>query len=353
MLSNSLAALTIERVIFHDIPQRIQGLEQTLVYSDECTDLAPKTRNHLQRRMIDALGGTDAFDIVFQGDSLSPVPPFIKTYTHKPDPEAFVSHSKTLAKYLFQVQAMNSPQGIVAILDCSVQGCGAIGILKIQREDGGRLTPHLVNGKRGFAYELLNDLILTEGTKFFKNALFIRRAPDSAPEPFEAGACDKQRTNSYGVQVATYFLDDFLGCQFSEAPRIITKRFFEATQSFINKRITDAIVRDDVYEHLRSQLKSETPTVSPYQFADEFIPLDYRQPYVEYLEEHHIRNVAIQKDLSAISGQLRKKAYHTRQGVTVTVPANKEGLVTLLQDEDGQTVITIRDQITRIDGGSS
>jgi hypothetical protein len=180
--------------------------------------------------------------------------------------------------------------------------------------------------------------------------LFIRRGPDDGPEPFEAGVCDNQYSNGYGIQVATYFLENFLGCQLTEDPKVITKRFFESTQDFVNRNIPDPVVRDDVYEHLRSQLKSEVPTVSPYEFANNFMPLDYRQPYVEFLAERSIPNVAIVKDLSGIANQLRRKSYHTRSGVTISVPANKEDLVALSQDENGQTIITIRDEIKRIDG---
>ena len=205
-------------------------------------------------------------------------------------------------------------------------------------------------GKKSFKYEVLEDLILTEGTRFFKNGLFIRRGPDDGPDSFEAGVCDNQYSNTYGAPVATYFLENFLGCQLTEDPGVVTKRFFESTQDFVNKRITDAVTRDDVYEHLRSQLKSESATVSPYEFANEFMPLDYRQPYVDFLEERRIPKTAIVKDLSGIANQLRRKAYHTRSGVTITVPSDKADLVSLSQDAIGNTVITIRDEITRIDG---
>lgn len=307
MNSTSLAALIIEQVVFHEIPKKIRGVVQDIGLSDECTPLAPRTRDHLQRRMVAALGSTKAFDILFRPDTQSPVPELVRDFTRNPHGSDFVEVSKTVALYLYDMQAMVSPEGIVAVIHCKVQGCHALAILKIEREDGGRLTPELHDGKRTFAYEVLDDLILTEGTKFFKNALFIRRGPDDAPDPFEAGACDNQRSNTYGMQVATYFLENFLGCQLTEEPRVVTKRFFEATQDFINAQITDPIIRDDVYEHLRSQLKAETPTVSPYQFAREFVPLDYRQEYVQFLESRQIPNAAIQKDTSEIANQLRRK----------------------------------------------
>ncbi len=300
--------------------------------------------------MVQALGSSKALDVVFRAGTQSPIPTLIREYTLAPGEEKFIPLSWTIARYLLETQALVSPEGILAVLECVVEGCRAIAILKIEREDGGRLTPDVHDGKKTFKYEVLEDLILTEGTKFFKNGLFIRRGPDDGPEPFEAGVCDNQHSNPYGVQVATYFLENFLGCQLTEDPKVVTKRFFESTQDFVNKHIADPVIRDDVYEHLRSQLKSEAPTLSPYDFADNFMPLEQRQEYVAFLEARSIPNIAIVKDLSGIASQLRRKAYHTRGGVTITVPANKEELVSLSQDEAGHTIITVRDEIKRIDG---
>ena len=74
---------------------------------------------------------------------------------------------------------------------------------------------------------VLNNLVLTDGTRLFKCAMFVRNADGE----IDALASDDQRSQGYGDMMAAFWRR-FLGADYVQVPKIVTKQFFEATMSF-------------------------------------------------------------------------------------------------------------------------
>ena len=70
---------------------------------------------------------------------------------------------------------------------------------------------------------------------------------------------------------------------------------------------------------------------------------DLRQPYTDFLKENDISIQQFPKDTTEIQSKLRRLAYHTDQGVTVTVSVDKEKLI-----EVGKKAIVVRDKLQKI-----
>src|SRR5216684_2126742 len=119
--------------------------------------------------------------------------------------------------------------------------------------------------------------------------------------------------------VARFWLT-YLGCQLAEEPRVSTRKWFDASLTFANEQITDAVTKHTFYEHIHSELKSNRRKVSPRQFIEDYVPPELRVPYKQFLQDHKVTLHSFPKDVSEIRTRLRRKALHTAHGISITVP---------------------------------
>lgn len=185
---DDLATLHIHRLIFHDVPKRVRGLEAAPVLSEIEATLDEDRIAHLKRRLVRVLGSKSAYDIHFRPDTQSPVPPLIRDYTKgKQHPDDFVPLSQKFAQFLFEQQGGASSSGVLSIMDTTVSGKRGLTVLKLEREEGAQLELSSKKGKRTFEMSVLDNLVLTEGTRLFKAALFVRTGPGD--DDFTCGRC--------------------------------------------------------------------------------------------------------------------------------------------------------------------
>jgi hypothetical protein len=197
-----------------------------------------------------------------------------------------------------------------------------------------------LTGKRTFAMSVLDNLVLTDGTRLFKSAMFLRLG--KGDDEFIASACDTQLNVVSSDDMAKFWLR-YLGCTFTIEPRIATQRFYEVSVRFINESVSDPVLKNDLYEHLQSQLKSEKKTFSPRSFIEEYVRRDYRQPFQNFLESNNISLANFTKDISDIDPRLRRQAYHTARGATISVPIEAAEVV-----EVGKNQITVNDTLVHV-----
>jgi hypothetical protein len=132
----------------------------------------------------------------------------------------------------------------------------------------------------------------------------------------------------------------FLGCKLREAPRITTKKFFDATLDYINNRVGDnAELKNDLYDNVISEMKSQRGTFSPRKFIEEYVPSDHREPFRIHLEERHIPLKQFPVDISEIKSHLKKRSLETATGVRITVPAESSDVVEV---QEQRIIITDR-----------
>ncbi|MGC0778515.1 MAG: nucleoid-associated protein, partial [Candidatus Acidiferrum sp.] len=269
------------------------------------------------------------------------VPGLVRTFTQSHHtPEKFVAMSQALAKHLFEIQHGAISPGLLSVLDVAIDGQRGLTMMKLEREEGARLELTQRSGKTTFDMSVLDNLVLTDGTRLFKTALFIRTG--DGDDDFVAAACDTQLNVVSSDDMAKFWLR-FLGCTFAIEPRVATQRFYDSTLSFINENVTNPIHKNDLYEHLHSQLKASKKTFSPLGFIEDYVPTEYHTSLREHLTAARVPFTSFTKDLSDISAGLRRLAYHTKRGALVSVPAEAEELVDIAKDR-----ITVKDTLLRV-----
>ena len=213
--------------------------------------------------------------------------------------------------------------------------------MKLEREEGARLELTEHAGRRTFDMSVLDNLVLTDGTRLFKSAMFVRAG--DGDDDFRIGACDAQLKISSSDDMAKFWLR-FLGCMFTMEPRVATQRFYDSAVQFINDNVPDPIQKNDLYEHLHSQLKNEQRQFSPRHFVEEFVPQELQVPFREHLRTTHAPTAAFTKDIVDIAGRLRRLAYHTRHGAVVSVPSDNPEMIDVQEE-----LIIVNDALLTID----
>jgi hypothetical protein len=340
--AQDLATLAIHHVIFHDVPRNARGADAQPVLADDETAVDATQKHHLKTRLIRAIGSKSAYPVCFNAQSSSRIPAHVRSFTQpNRNREAFVAMSQELAGHLFEQHHGGVSPGLLCVSAVTAAGQSGLAIMKLEREEGARLELEERRGRRVFSMSVLNNLVLTDGTRLFKSALFLRTG--RGDDDFRSLACDSQLNIMSSDDMAKFWLR-FLGCTFVIEPRVATQRFYESAVRFINNSITDAIQKNDLYEHLQSQLKAPARTFSPRRFIQDYVPEAYRGGFQEHLESEHVSLSNFQKDLSDIQGRVNRLAYHTPRGAIVSAPAEERNLVEVTDQN-----IIVNDTVSRVD----
>ena len=121
------------------------------------------------------MGSKRAYPICFDPSSDSPVPGHIREYTERGHGDEFIPMSQKIAVHLFQLQHGGISSGLLCAVDVVASSLAGLVLMKLEREEGARLE--LVkssNGKKAFAMSVLDNLVLTDGTRLFKTGMFLR-----------------------------------------------------------------------------------------------------------------------------------------------------------------------------------
>lgn len=323
-MKNDLGLIDVRRVIIHEVPRHSRGEDGAgPVLSEIDSPLDSDLRNYLKERVIGSLKSSQAFDIVIDPVASSPVPELVTDFTSAGSGADFVDVSRRMAEHLYNIQTGSNPAGLLAVIDCSLNSFQGLGILKLEKEKGARIAQQNLGGRKTYGIRILRDLILTEKTKVFKIGLFIRTG---APvDSFDAAASDHQRGRFHRMEVADFFLKRFLGCKLTEEPEVSTKRFFDVTEEFINQHVDDPVRRAKYHNHLVSALTSENISLSPRQFAEQYLRTADRQKFLSYLESQQAPTTQFPLETTLITSRLEKVEYRFREGVSIVTPAESDG----------------------------
>jgi hypothetical protein len=338
---DDLATTVIKHVIFHDVPQRIRDSEVTPLLSDVETAVDATQKSHLKTKLTRVLNSTKAYPIQFRSATASPIPVQVRQLTKSGyKAEQFIEASRTLANYLFEQHTGAISPGLLCVMDAAASGQPCVIVMKLERERGAQLELSGTPGHRTFEMSVLNDLVLTDGTRLFKSAMFIRTG--SGDDDFRASACDNQYNVLSADDLAKFWMR-FLGCDFLVEPRVATQRFFESALSFINTTVTEPTVKSDIYDHLQSQLKSKAKYFAPKTFIQEFVPDEYQTQFRDHLEANKVSLIAFRKDLGDIESKLERRAYQTTRGGMISVPAEIADII-VIRPED----ILVKDTVAKV-----
>jgi hypothetical protein len=340
MISNlDLSKVSVKNIIFHDVPVNAKKAPIQPVLTDEETAADARRVPLLETRIRGVLGGGASYPVEFQPGSVSPVPEAVKLLID-PNcaPNCLVLESRRMASFLFELQVGAVSAGLLCVLKVLAGRRRGVAIMKLDRERGADLHLTGTSGHRSFEMAVLDSLVLTDGTRLFKSALFL----ENQAGLIEAVASDNQNNVNRSSDVAQFWLR-FLGCKFIVEPRISTQQWFDASVSFVNENVEDPLDKNVLYAHLVSEMKSNKSTVAPKKFISDYVKKDLQQEYSDFLKERDVSLQSFPKDTADIETKLKRLSYHTKEGVTVTAPAEKENLI-----EVGKKRIVVNDSLEKI-----
>ncbi|HEV7645751.1 MAG TPA: nucleoid-associated protein [Pyrinomonadaceae bacterium] len=343
-----LAFLQINKIIIHGIPKHAKkGIGAGPLYSEIESPLDQDLGNYFKDRVITSLKSHKSYDVSFDLGNASPVPALLKEHldSNKSD---FINISKKIAAHLYAIQDGTNPEGLLTILDCSVNGKRALGLIKLEKEAGVSLEETLHENLHTFDLSIIRNLVLTARTKIYKVALFV--IDDTDESGYDAATSDNQSGYGSSNEVASFFLSKFLGCKLKQASDVSTKHFYEAAEIFINERVEDPIERTQFHGHVVSEMMSQSPTVSTEQFAETYFPVEMRNDFVTALESKDVPE-NFPKDTTLIVKKLKKTLYKFQSGIQVIAPNEvNEEFLEVSKLENGKTKIEITDQLTEVKG---
>ncbi len=339
--SEQLANLLVMRVIFHDVPSMTRGSEtKRPTLSEIDTKIDNNRKALLKKKLVQALSSRAAYPVLFDQNKSATVANQIKVLTTKDGDGEFINSSQVMAQELFSKQSGAVSSGLLCVIDARLDSQRCVIVMKLERHEGAQLKMGEDGGKKTFSMQVLDDLVLTEGTRLFKTAVFVRNA--SGSEEFSGLACDSQLSVSANTHMALFWLN-FLGCKFVVDPRIATQRFFDSTLAFVNAVVSDASAKSQIYDSLQSEFKSAKLTFSPRKFMEEYVPSNHQAMFEEHLTENGIPMTQFHKDLTDIERRLKFLRYETKGGAIISVPVSESELV-VIDDE----TITIKDPVTKV-----
>lgn len=338
---DDLAATTIRHVIFHDVPEKGHEGAPGPQLSDIETAVDASQRNHLLTKLTRVITSTKSYPVRFLEATASPVPAQVRLLTTGNfNGNRFIEGSRTLANYLFEQHTKATSPGLLCVIYAVSAGNPAVVLMKLERERGAQLALSGREGHRTFSMSVLNDLVLTDGTRLFKSAMFVRSG--NGDDDFRCQACEGQY-NVFSADDLAKFWMRFLGCGFVVEPRVATQRFFESTLDFISNVVTEPTVKASIYEHLQSQMKANARTFAPQTFIQDYVPEEYQEPYREHLQAGNVSLAQFRKDVSDIEKSLERKLFRTRRGGVISVPADAEDMIEIRPED-----ILVRDTVSKV-----
>lgn len=338
MKDSNFSILHVRRVIFHDVPRNPRGGATQPVLSEAETTLDPARVEHLKTSLIRTLQARSAYAVRFHENAASPVPALVSDYlSGKSDAPKFVEMTQKLASFLHQEQSGASSPGLLTVLECTSDGNPCLILMKLEREAGAQLErTQNRDGKATFEMSVLNNLVLTDGTRLFKCAMFVRTTEGE----IDALASDDQRSQGYGDMMAAFWRR-FLGADYVQVPKIATKQFFETTMSFVNEKVTDLEDRNNIYQHLVSELSSQKKNFSPKQFISDYITDEYEEDFTAHMKEANVPLKQFPIDTAEIKSRIKRKAYRTAKGAIISAP---DEVTVVISEAD----ITVKDSVSSL-----
>lgn len=116
--------------------------------------------------------------------------------------------SQGIAMYLYEQQPGDSPEGLLAVMLGTIRNNPAVAVMKLQKLAGLQVREaQTEEGMRTLTVEILSELMLTEKTRVFKVAVFVK----DADNVIHGRVSDEQLGSNAGGGVAPFFMH-VLGC---------------------------------------------------------------------------------------------------------------------------------------------
>lgn len=344
MKNSDLAFLTIDEVIVHDVPKHKKNDTSIPIdFSENVSILTPELRIFLKNKLISSFTSSNGFKVNFDNTSDSPIPNIVYKLNNS-EPCSLIDNSKTIASHLYQIQTGVNPGGIVVVITGTIENHKIIAILKLERDQGARIKKNPKT--HAIDLETVKELILTDKTRLYKAGIFFNETDYNCS--FEGYVCDNQYQNERERNIASFFLQRFLGCMLFGDTRTITKEFFAITKQFI-ERIEDPVKKTSYLGHLISYVSRPAASINPDQFCSEYIELKDRQNYSNYLDNHNIQRNVFVKNTELINSQIKKIKIEFDNDISlIGTPETIKDNINMEKQKDGRIKTTFTSRMKGI-----
>lgn len=294
------STITIENIIVHSIQKHKKGdfaIEPQ--YSERESSLPDGLRVFFKEKVVQSLGSNKELRVLYNSESVSPVSTYINKIISSEGAD-LVEQSKSMTKYLFEIQDGQNASGILVVVYGKINEKGTCIIIKLERDEGAQLELDPIT--KSFNIKDVKDLMLTRKTKIYKVGLFIDKA--KLKVNYDGSTADLQIDPKTKKVVTTWFIEKFLGCVPVENPKTTTKKFHDYTTTFI-QTIEDPIKKAKYTQDLNSYLQKNTQKISAKEFADDYMETVDKDSYGNYLKEKKFRMSEFPKNNDYIESKIK------------------------------------------------
>lgn len=313
-MEENYSQLEIGRSIVHMIkkPQPGGNHEEPFL-TDYFADLQPRSKELLREKLISLLKGKINITVKVKEKTTKNVVKKIKELCEldtKNDAsiETIIDYSKQIAHHYNDIIDSRSNDCLFFFQELINDSETFFALMILEFHVGVQASPtSSESGQKFIDIKFIEGLFLSKQTRLFKIAYFPFR------KEYDGIVCDTQSSSE--KMVATFFIQEFLECDFIRDPKIATRDFFKNSMKFINA-IKDSKDKYKSTLHLHSYIHSIENIMNPTSFAN-LLESKYRQDYLDYLRGNGFPIETFFKDTSKIIKEIEREVIDFEIGVTI------------------------------------
>jgi len=330
LMAVDVGLLKIDAAIFHRVPARNtfepDGTVAQPVLSTVESNLDGQLEFFLRDRLTRTF--TEAAQPVARDEEIAtPTPDLVVEALAAGVKADIVKPFHPLPALLLEVQAHNSPKGLLAVIRGSCGSMRVLVLVKVEQERGLSFATSTEGGEVRVEVVIEDGLVLTDKTDVFKAVLFYME-----DEKLVGLLTDDQTGSIYKGPSSLYWLRDFLGCRYSREADVMTRAWIRATERLIRSDLTDAAEKDAVLSSMLAELASNRNVIDPKRFIENHIPQPAKDNARRRLENEGAPTTTFPKSRNVSHKAPTKKRLLFDSGYEVTMPADAS------PDLDKQTV---------------
>lgn len=344
-----LTNIEIDRVtVFHipeDQPSKVPGIPTG---GQDLVRLSALGKDMLKLRMVKALGAKSK-GIEVSIDDVTPQSFFQQSAgSLTGDDSAFLACAGICATMLAKAQnnvSLKASKLVVIGGRITTHARPFLAVVKAELQEA--LSDN--NAENNQAIDHLENIFMTESQRLYKVGL-LQRTVGSATQLNGAYDVDQHSIHLFDHlmtaletrDAAHYFYSGFLGCQTATSARSRTRDFYDQTTEFIKNSGFDESKKYDLFDALRTELRSNSATISVSDFGTTHMTVTDRNTYGNFMAGKMFPTHAVPKDTEYVKSKLRRrhKIVFT-SGVTVSTPPDDLKLIRVVTNEDGSSTLHI------------
>jgi hypothetical protein len=339
-----IALLEITGAVFHQVPTKAtsEGKASRPMLSTAESTLESRLELFLRDRLTRTF--SRAAQPVVRDEAVASPTPDIVTSALQAGVANIVEPFHPLPALLLDVQAHNSPEGLLAVIRGACGPTPVVVLVKVEQERG--MSFETVGSGDDVRVEVVIEegLVFTDKTDVFKAAIFYLDDGELA-----GYLTDDQTGSIYHGPASLYWLGGFLGCKYQVGPDVQTRAWIKGIERLVRSDLGDPVDQDRVFSAMLVELQSNERQIDPERFIERYVPEDAHDRALERLRDAGAPTRRFVKSQDVGTQAPKKKRFVFDGGFQVTMPA--DAVPDLSKDEvDGVEVdvLTIRGHIQSV-----